>query len=83
MSDADNGKVLMLGYMNGEALERTIATDEAYYWRRSRQCLEYKDVTRGHMQKVVGIGIDDDQGAVRRFRCQLSCQIPFLLLSIG
>ena len=37
LTDANTGEVLMLGYMNGEALQRTIATGEAHYWSRSRQ----------------------------------------------
>ncbi len=35
-TDAEGGEVLMLGYMNGEALRQTIATGEAHYWSRSR-----------------------------------------------
>ena len=38
-TDAASGEVLMLGYMNADALQRTIATGEAHYWSRSRQCL--------------------------------------------
>lgn len=41
-TDAESGEVLMLGYMNREALVRTMATGEAYYWSRSRQCLWHK-----------------------------------------
>ena len=54
----------MLGYMNGEALQRTIATGEAHYWSRSRQCLWRKGATSGLVQKVVEMRIDDDQDAV-------------------
>ena len=61
---ADTGEVLMLGYMNGEALQRTIATGEAHYWSRSRQCLWRKGATSGLVQEVVEIRIDDDQDAV-------------------
>ena len=35
---AESGELLMLGYMNAEALEKTIETGEAYYWSRSREC---------------------------------------------
>ena len=63
-TDAHTGDVLMLGYMNGEALQRTIATGEAHYWSRSRQCLWRKGETSGLAQKVVEMRIDDDQDAV-------------------
>ncbi len=52
-TDAGTGEVLMLGYMNGEALQRTIATGEAHYWSRSRQCLWRKGATSGLVQRVV------------------------------
>ena len=63
-TDANTGDVLMLGYMNGEALKRTITTGEAHYWSRSRQCLWRKGATSGLTQQVVEMRIDDDQDAV-------------------
>ena len=63
-TDANSGDVLMLGYMNGEALQRTIAIGEAHYWSRSRRCLWRKGVTSGLVQQVVEMRIDDDQDAV-------------------
>ncbi|MDJ0945045.1 MAG: phosphoribosyl-AMP cyclohydrolase [Kiloniellales bacterium] len=63
-TDADVGDVLMLGYMNRDALRRTIATGEAHYWSRSRQCLWRKGATSGLVQEVVEMRIDDDQDAV-------------------
>ena len=63
-TDANTGDVLMLGYMNGEALQRTIASGEAHYWSRSRQCLWRKGATSGLVQQVVEMRIDDDQDAV-------------------
>lgn len=63
-TDAASGEVLMHGYMNAEALEKTIATGEAHYWSRSRQELWHKGATSGLIQKVVEIRIDDDQDAV-------------------
>ena len=63
-TDANTGEVLMLGYMNGEALQRTIVTSEAHYWSRSRQCLWRKGATSGLIQEVVELLIDDDQDAV-------------------
>lgn len=63
-TDADSGEVLMLGYMNAEALHQTIATGEACYWSRSRQCLWHKGATSGLVQQVIEMRIDDDQDAV-------------------
>ena len=63
-TDANTGEVLMLGYMNGEALQRTIATSEAHYWSRSRQCLWRKGATSGLIQEVVELRVDDDQDAI-------------------
>ena len=63
-TDANTGEVLMLGYMNGEALQRTIATGEAHYWSRSRQCLWHKGATSGLIQEVEELRIDDDQDAL-------------------
>lgn len=61
---AGSGEVLMLGYMNAEALRLTIATGEAHYFSRSRQVLWHKGATSGLVQKVVELRIDDDQDAV-------------------
>lgn len=61
---ADSGEVLMHAYMNREALQQTIATGEAHYWSRSRQCLWHKGATSGLVQKVVEMRIDDDQDAI-------------------
>jgi phosphoribosyl-AMP cyclohydrolase len=61
---AAGGEVLMLGYMNAEALKKTIETGEAHYWSRSRQVLWHKGATSGLVQKVVELRIDDDQDAV-------------------
>lgn len=63
-TNAENGEVLMLGYMNAEALKKTIETGEAHYWSRSRQVLWHKGATSGLVQKVDDIRIDDDQDAV-------------------
>ncbi len=63
-TDAATGDVLMVGYMNAEALARTIETGEAHYWSRSRQTLWHKGATSGLVQKVVELRIDDDQDAV-------------------
>ena len=63
-TDAESGEVLMLGYMNAEALAKTIETGEAHYWSRSRETLWHKGATSGLVQKVVDMRIDDDQDAV-------------------
>jgi len=63
-TDHASGEVLMHGYMNREALARTIETGDAHYWSRSRNCLWRKGETSGLVQKVRQILIDDDQDAV-------------------
>ncbi|MFM9889371.1 MAG: phosphoribosyl-AMP cyclohydrolase [Rickettsiales bacterium] len=63
-TSAKTGEVLMLGYMNEEALRKTIETGEAHYFSRSRQVLWHKGATSGLVQKVSEMRIDDDQDAV-------------------
>ena len=63
-TSAKTGEVLMLGYMNAEALKRTIATGEAHYWSRSRKLLWHKGASSGLVQRVIEMRIDDDQDAV-------------------
>ena len=63
-TDYQSGELLMHGYMNEEALVRTIETGEAHYWSRSRQALWHKGATSGLVQKVVQFRIDDDQDCV-------------------
>ncbi len=62
--DADTGDVLMLAWMNAEALQQTIDTGRAVYWSRSRGELWRKGDTSGHEQHVVEIRVDCDQDAV-------------------
>lgn len=54
----------MLGYMNSEALTKTIETGEAHYWSRSRKMLWHKGANSGLIQRVVEMRIDDDQDAI-------------------
>jgi phosphoribosyl-AMP cyclohydrolase len=61
---AETGEVLMLAYMNEEALTRTIATGEAHYWSRSRRRLWRKGEESGNPQRVVEMRIDCDQDAL-------------------
>lgn len=63
-TDAATGDVLMLGYMNNDALRRTIETEEAHYWSRSRGCLWRKGSSSGLVQRVIEMRIDDDQDAI-------------------
>jgi phosphoribosyl-AMP cyclohydrolase len=63
-TDAKSGDVLMVAHMNGEALAKTIATGEAWYYSRSRKALWKKGETSGHTQRVVEMRIDCDQDAV-------------------
>ena len=62
--DANTNEVLMLAWMNAEALTATIETGRATYWSRSRQKLWVKGETSGNTQKIVDILIDCDQDAV-------------------
>jgi phosphoribosyl-AMP cyclohydrolase len=61
---ADSGEVLMLAWMNAEALARTLDTGEAHYFSRSRGELWHKGATSGQVQRVVEARIDCDQDAV-------------------
>lgn len=61
---AETGEVLMLAWMNGEALRLTLETGIAHYWSRSRQSLWKKGETSGQVQHVQELRIDCDQDAV-------------------
>ena len=63
-TDSSTGELLMHGYMNQEALKKTIETKEAHYWSRSRKALWQKGKTSGFVQKVIELRIDDDQDAL-------------------
>jgi phosphoribosyl-AMP cyclohydrolase len=63
-TDAGTGEVLMVAHMNDEALRRTIASGEAWYFSRSRNALWRKGETSGHTQRVLEMRIDCDQDAV-------------------
>ncbi len=62
--DVETGDVLMLAWMNREALDRTLSTGQAWYWSRSRQAFWRKGETSGHTQDVVEVRIDCDQDTV-------------------
>lgn len=63
-TDYASGELLMVAYMNEEALKQTIALGEAVYYSRSRQELWHKGATSGHVQKVIEIRVDCDQDAI-------------------
>ena len=63
-TDAATGDVLMVAHMNEEALRRTVATGEAWYYSRSRRALWRKGESSGHTQRVVELRVDCDQDAV-------------------
>lgn len=62
--DAESGDVLMLAWMNADALAATLATGRATYWSRSRGEIWVKGETSGHVQEVVEVRVDCDQDAV-------------------
>ncbi|MBR0896008.1 phosphoribosyl-AMP cyclohydrolase [Bradyrhizobium tropiciagri] len=63
-TDAATGDVLMVAHMNDEALRKTIATGEGWYFSRSRNALWRKGESSGQTQRVVEIRLDCDQDAV-------------------
>ena len=62
--DANTKEVLMLAWMNKEALAKTIATGNVTYWSRSRNQLWVKGETSGHTQELVSLSFDCDGDAV-------------------
>ncbi|WP_068314249.1 phosphoribosyl-AMP cyclohydrolase [Polycladidibacter hongkongensis] len=64
VTDFDTGDLLMVGYMNAEALQRTIDSGEAWYWSRSRQEYWKKGGTSGQVQNVIEMRTDCDQDAI-------------------
>jgi phosphoribosyl-AMP cyclohydrolase len=62
--DKHTGKILMLAWMNREALEKSAVSGIAVYWSRSRQKLWQKGETSGHIQKITEIRVDCDKDAI-------------------
>ncbi|HSA49243.1 MAG TPA: phosphoribosyl-AMP cyclohydrolase [Yinghuangia sp.] len=60
----DTGEVLMVGWMDDEALHRTLTTGRCTYWSRSRREYWVKGDTSGHTQRVVSVALDCDGDAV-------------------
>ena len=63
-TDAKSGDVLMVAHMNAQALAKTIASGEAWYFSRSRRKLWKKGESSGHVQRVVELRVDCDQDAL-------------------
>ena len=63
-TDAASGEVLMVAHMNDEALRKTVASGEAWYFSRSRNALWRKGETSGQTQRVVEMRLDCDQDAI-------------------
>jgi phosphoribosyl-AMP cyclohydrolase len=64
VQDAQTGQVLMLAYMNEEALRETLRTGQTHFWSRSRRVLWHKGATSGNVQHVVELAIDCDADAL-------------------
>ena len=59
--DAETGEVLMMAWMNAEAVAQTLATGRVTYWSRSRQAFWIKGDTSGHVQELVELRVDCDR----------------------
>jgi phosphoribosyl-AMP cyclohydrolase len=64
VTDVRTGDVLMVAHMNEEALRKTIASGEAWYYSRSRKALWKKGETSGNVQRVIELRVDCDQDAL-------------------
>lgn len=64
VQDAASGAVLMLAWMNDEALQLTLSTGEAHFWSRSRGELWHKGATSGNVQRVAALYLDCDGDAL-------------------
>ncbi len=62
--DAASGEVLMLAWMNADAVARTLETGRVTYWSRSRQAFWVKGETSGHVQSLVEMRVDCDRDAL-------------------
>ncbi len=64
IQDKTNNEVLMVGYMNDEAIKHTLSTGRVCFWSRSRQKLWIKGETSGHTQTVESVAVDCDGDAL-------------------
>ncbi|MBU9696359.1 phosphoribosyl-AMP cyclohydrolase [Rhodobacteraceae bacterium HSP-20] len=62
--DHATGEVLMMAWMNAEAVARTVATGRVTYWSRSRGAFWVKGETSGHVQRLVELRVDCDRDAL-------------------
>lgn len=62
--DADTGDVLMMAWMNAEAVSKTLQTRRVTYWSRSRQAFWIKGETSGHTQELIEFRVDCDRDAI-------------------
>jgi phosphoribosyl-AMP cyclohydrolase len=59
--EAETGEVLMMAWMNADAVARTLATGRVTYWSRSRQAFWIKGETSGHVQELIEMRVDCDR----------------------
>lgn len=59
--DADTGEVLMMAWMNKDAVSKTLTTRKVTYWSRSRQAFWVKGETSGHTQELIELRMDCDK----------------------
>ncbi|MCK8462293.1 phosphoribosyl-AMP cyclohydrolase [Aliiroseovarius sp. S1339] len=62
--DAESGDVLMMAWMNAEAVQRTLAAGRVTYWSRSRQSFWVKGESSGHVQELVDLRVDCDRDCI-------------------
>lgn len=62
--DDATGDVLMMAWMNAEAVERTLTTGKVTYWSRSRQAFWVKGESSGHVQELVDLRVDCDRDCI-------------------
>ena len=62
--DAASGEVLMMAWMNAEAVERTLESGRVTYWSRSRQAFWVKGESSGHGQRLVDLRVDCDRDCI-------------------
>lgn len=75
VQDDASGVVLMMAYMNQEALEKTLATGETWFWSRSRKAFWHKGETSGNVQRVKEVLYDCDRDTllVKVEQCGAAC----------
>ena len=64
VQDSDSGEVLMLGYMNQEAIDKTVSGEDVWFYSRSRQEMWHKGATSGNYLKVMGVWLDCDSDTI-------------------